>query len=205
MSVLPQPAMTPEEYLAFERSQEQKHEYWNGQIYLMSGASARHNLITANVIMTLGMQLKGRSCSVFPSDMRLLIPATGLYTYPDALVVCGKPEFADETEDLLLNPIVIIEVLSKSTENYDRGDKFRNYRSLPSFQEYLLIAQHEPRVEHFARQAQDEWVLSECSMPDGSLYLSSIDCTLHVADIYDKVTIPPRPRILREVYVPYQA
>ena len=203
MSALSQGSMTPAAYLAFERSQDEKHEYWHGQIYLMAGANARHNLVTANVVMTLGLQLKGRSCSVYPSDMRVLIPTTGLYTYPDALVVCGKALFEDATEDTLLNPTLIVEVLSKSTEHYDRGDKFRNYRTIPSLQEYLLIAQHEQRVEHYVRQPNDEWLLAETSDPAGQLDLPTVGCRLALADLYDKVTFPPRPRILREEYVGY--
>jgi Uma2 family endonuclease len=205
MSALPQPYMTPAEYLAFERNQEQKHEYWHGQVYLMAGAKARHNLITANVIAGLHLQLRGRSCSVYPSDMRVLIPATGLYTYPDALVVCGKAEFEDTEEDTLLNPTVVIEVLSKSTEQYDRGDKFRNYRTIPTLQEYLLIAQDERRVEHFVRQANTEWLLTEMSDATGAIDLPTIDCTLAMADLYDKVSMPPRPRILREQYARYSS
>lgn len=204
MSALPQPTMTPAEYLAFERGQPQKHEYWNGQLYLMAGANARHNLVTANVVITLGIQLKGRSCSVYPSDMRVLIPATGLYTYPDALIVCGKALFEDADEDTLLNPAVIVEVLSKSTEQYDRGNKFRNYRSIPSLQEYLLVAQDERRVEHYIRQNDDQWLLTESDDPAGQLLLPTVDCTLAMADLYDKVTFPQRPRILREAYAGYE-
>jgi len=203
MSALPQRYMTPQEYLKFERGQEQKHEYWNGQIYLMAGASARHHLITANVIANLHFQLKGRNCSVYPNDMRLRVPATGLYTYPDALVVCGKAEFEDAEEDVLLNPTIIVEVLSKSTEHYDRGDKFRNYRTLPSLHEYLLIAQNEQRVEHYVRQTNAEWLLSEVDDPGGTITLPAIACTLAMADLYDKVTMPPRPHLLREAYVDY--
>lgn len=204
MSALPKPIMTPAEYLAFERDQEAKHEYWNGQIYSMAGATARHNLITANVIMTLGSQLKGRSCSVYPSDMRVLIPTTGLYTYPDALVVCGKPEFEDEESDTLLNPTLVIEVLSKSSESYDRGEKFRNYRTIPALQEVLLIAQNERRVEQYVRQTDEQWLLTEITDGAGKIVLPAIDCTLSIADLYDKVILPPRPRLLREQYAPYQ-
>lgn len=203
MSALPQHHLTPQEYLDLERGQEQKHEYWNGQIYLMSGASARHNLITANVIAVLHLQLRGRSCSVYPSDMKVRIPATGLYTYPDALVVCGKAEFEDNKEDVLLNPTMIVEVLSKSTEHYDRGAKFQNYRTLPSLQEYLLIAQNEQRLEHYTRQSNTEWLLSEVTDPNSTIYMPSIGCKLAIADLYDKVTMPTQPRILREAYAEY--
>ena len=205
MSALPHPSMTPAEYLAFERSQAEKHEYWHGQIYLMAGANARHNLIVANLIAALGMALKGRPCLLYPNNLRVLIPAASLYTYPDTMVVCGAPTFEDEAEDTLLNPTLIVEVLSKSTENYDRGDKFRNYRTIPSLQEYLLIAQHERRVEHYLRQPNDEWLLAETTDPAGQLDLPTVGCRLALADLYDKVTFPPQPRILREQYVGYGA
>lgn len=204
MSALPQPTMTPAEYLAFERGQRQKHEYWNGQLYLMAAANGQHNLIVANGLALLGMQLRGRSAAVYPSDMRVLIPATGLYTYPDALIVCGKALFEDADEDTLLNPTVIVEVLSKSTEQYDRGNKFRNYRSIPSLREYLLVAQDERRVEHYIRQNDDQWLLTECAEPAGQIVLPTVDCTLPMADLYDKVAFPQRPRILREPYAGYE-
>ena len=204
MSALPQPSMTPAEYLTFERSQAEKHEYWHGQIYLMAGANARHNLIVANLIAALGMALKGRPFVVYPSNLRVLIPATGLYTYPDTIVVCGAATFEDEDEDTLLNPTLIVEVLSKSTENYDRGDKFRNYRTIPSLQEYLLIAQHEWRVEHYLRQTDDQWLLTEVMDIIGEISLPAVACTLSMADLYDKVVLPSRPRLLREQYAIYQ-
>jgi Uma2 family endonuclease len=136
--------VTPNEYLILERQAPYKSEYRDGQIVAMSGASRQHNIITANVVAELHAQLKQRSCTVLPSDMRVKVTSTGLYTYPDVVVVCGEALFDDNQQDTLLNPTLIVEVLSKSTEAYDRGDKFKHYRHLPSLAEYLLISQDKP-------------------------------------------------------------
>ena len=198
MSANPQTYVTPVEYLTGERKREFKSEYWNGEVYAMAGASERHNLITANVVIELGTQLRRRSCKIYPSDMRVKIPAMGLYTYPDVVVVCGKPQFEDEENDTLLNPTVIVEVLSKSTENYDRGRKFENYRRLESLTEYLLIAQYRPYIEHYMRQADNQWLLSETKELQDVIELPTIECKLALADVYDKVDFQSRPRVLRE-------
>jgi Uma2 family endonuclease len=198
MSALPKVYLTPQEYLALERKSNHKSEYWGGEIFAMAGASERHNLVATNVIVTLGTQLRGRNCRVYPSDMRVRVPATGLYTYPDVVVVCGKPQFEDNENDTLLNPTIIIEVLSKSTEGYDRGRKFQNYRSLDSLTEYILIAQDAYRIEQYVRQPDNQWLLSETQDPLGQVQLPTINCTLAVADVYDKVDIGPIMH-LREV------
>ncbi len=177
---------TVEEYLAFERASEEKHEYYAGEIFAMSGASRRHNLIVMNTGTTLNSQLAQRSFEVYPSDMRVKVNAIK-YTYPDVSVVCDEPRFADGEFDTLLNPIVIIEVLSDSTENYDRGKKFEHYRTLESLQEYVLIAQDEIHAEHYVRAA-GKWILTEAKTIDAIVELSSVDCTLALADIYRKVT-----------------
>lgn len=203
MSALPLSYMTDAEYLAFERASEDKHEYWDGQVYLMSGASARHNLITANVIGSFHHRLRGKSCTVYPSDMRVFILATGLYTYPDALIVCGKPKFLDSEQDTLLNPVMIVEVLSKSTESYDPGDKFRNYRSIPTLQEYILIAQTGVHVEHYLRHADGQWLLTEYTEAGDTVNLPTIEGQLTVGELNDKVDFPPRPKVLREQDVTY--
>lgn len=182
--------ISSEEYLAQERVSQTKHEYDAGEIFAMAGASASHNLITANVIASLHAQLRGRSCTVYPSDLRVRVESTGLYTYLDVLVVCGQSRFEDEREDTLLNPTLIVEVLFPSTEAYDRGAKFRNYRMIPSLQEVLLIAQDASRVEHYTRQADQRWLLTESSLPTDSLHLPSIDCILQLADIYEKLALP---------------
>ena len=177
---------TVEEYLAFERSSEEKHEYYAGEIFAMSGASREHNLIVTNTVVSLGGQLSNKPCEVYPSDMRVKINSIK-YTYPDVTVVCGEPRFANGEFDTLLNPTVIVEVLSDSTENYDRGKKFEHYRTLDSLQEYVLIAQDEIHTEHYIR-ANNKWVLTEAKSIEASVELSSINCTLSLADVYRKVT-----------------
>ena len=177
---------TSEEYLKLERKALDKSEYYQGEIFAMTGASRKHNLISGNVIRELGNQLKGRPCEVYPSDMRVRVRPTGLYTYPDVSVVCGEPLFDDSRGDTLLNPTVLIEVLSPSTEAYDRGEKFAQYRRLDSLQDYVLIAQDTVRVEHYRRRGE-LWVLSEMNDLDDELQLKSIDCTVPLREIYDKV------------------
>jgi Uma2 family endonuclease len=192
--------MTAAEYLALERAAPQKHEFFNGELFAMAGASEAHNLITLNVAEALRAGLRGRPCRVYASDMRVKIDATGLYTYPDVVAVCGERQFEDERRDTLLNPTVIFEVLSSSTEAYDRGDKFAHYRRLASLQEYVLIAQDRHRVERFTRQEPgEEWLLTEISEPDGILRLASLDCALTLAAIYDQVELPPGGVPLRTV------
>lgn len=181
-----QPHLTPEEYLALERKAITKSEYLNGHIYAMAGASREHNLITVNISSLLNVELREQPCEVYANDMRLKISSTGLYTYPDVAVVCGEPHFEDIHLDTLLNPIVLFEVLSDSTEAYDRGEKFAHYRRLESLQEYILVAQDRVRVEHYLRQGE-QWLLTELSNLDEVLHLVSIDCNLSVREIYAKV------------------
>jgi Uma2 family endonuclease len=188
MSAIPEQAWTPETYLVFERASDEKHEYLGGSIYAMAGASARHNQILGNALASLHSQLRDRPCIVYPSDMRVKVSRTGLYTYPDLSVVCGESRFEDDHEDTLLNPILIVEVLSPSTESYDRGKKFQQYRSLESLQEYLLISQDGYHVEQYVRQADDRWLLADVTDLDSALNLPSIACTLALADVYAKIT-----------------
>lgn len=189
MTSLPQPRYTPEEYLAIDRNSEQKNQYYAGEIFAMGGASERHNLIVTNLVRELSTQLKGRPCKVYPSGMRVKVSATGLYTYPDVTVVCGETRFEDEQQDTLRNPTVVIEVLSGSTEDYDRGRKFAQYRQIESLAEYVLIAQEKHHVERFRRQDNNQWLLSETSRLGDTISLDSIDCKLALAEIYDKVEI----------------
>ncbi len=177
---------TAAEYLALERRATYKSEYVGGHIIAMSGASRRHNLIAANISRELSSQLRGRPCESYVSDMRVRVSETGLYTYPDVVAVCGDIRFADEQTDTLLNPTVIVEVLSASTEAYDRGDKFAHYRRLASLHDYVLVSQDAVRVEHYVRQGE-KWVLSEASLLTDTVSLASIQCTLVLEDIYDKV------------------
>ena len=141
MSAQPTSLVSVEEYLAFERRQREKHEFFAGEIYLQAGASMAHNLITANSIGSLHQQLRASPCNVLPSDMRIRTPRRRQYMYPDATIICGAPIFDDDYHDIIINPIIIFEVLSPSTEQYDRGRKFQAYRTLPTLQEYLLISQ----------------------------------------------------------------
>jgi Uma2 family endonuclease len=187
MSAQPKQTMTVEEYLAFEESSDVKHEYYAGQVFAQAGASERHNIIVGSVLSLLYGQLRQRPCNVYPSDMRLEIQHTGLYTYPDISVVCGQAQFADTSRSTLINPIVIIEVLSPSTEGYDRGKKFQNYRTIETLQEYILVSQDIKQIEHYVRQPDDLWLLSFTSEASGITMLPSIDCTLTIADVYEKV------------------
>ena len=190
MALQTQSRLTPEDYLAIERSADCKSEYLNGELFAMGGASPEHNLIVTNTAAELRQQLKQRPCRVYANDLRVKVSPTGLYTYPDIVVACGEAKFDDKQKDTLLNPSVIIEVLSDSTEGYDRGKKFGHYRQLESLSEYVLIAQDEHHVESYLRQPDDRWLLTETSEPQGSIGLNSIDCELALAEIYDKVLTP---------------
>lgn len=189
MMSLAQPVATPAEYLALERSAREKSEYVNGRIYAMAGASRVHNLIAGNVFGELRARLRGRPCETYMSEMRVKVQQTGMYTYPDVVALCGEPRLEDAELDTLLNPSVIVEVLSPSTESYDRGEKFAHYRRLETLQEYVLVEQVRRRIEHFRREG-DHWVLTEISDAGGELTLSSLGCTLALADIYDRVEFP---------------
>ena len=180
---------TPQEYLALERKSETRNEYYNGEIFAMAGASREHNLTVANLLRDIGNQLEDRPCESYPSDMRVFIEATGLYTYPDVSMVCGEPRFQDREVDTLLNPTVIVEVLSPSTEAYDRGDKFRHYRRIDSLREFVLISQDRMMVERYTRQGKD-WVLSDMTDPDQVLKLESIGCQIPLDRIYAKIKFP---------------
>jgi Uma2 family endonuclease len=177
------PILTEAEYLAFERSADVRHEYSSGQIYAMAGATREHNLITGNVAGELRAQLKGKPCEIYSSDMRVRIARSGQYTYPDVVVVCGTPQFLDDHNDTLLNPLLIIEVLSSSTEAYDRGEKFRAYRSIDSFAEYVLIAQAKKAADHFTKK-NNIWTIQEVEQ---EIKLATIPCLLTLSEIYDRV------------------
>jgi len=178
---------TPEEYLEFERQSKVRHEYIDGELFEMAGANKNHNRISSNIIRLLGNQLIERDCSVYGSDMRVKITAAEKYTYPDVVAICGDEAFEDETEDTLLNPMLIIEVLSKSTEAYDRGGKFEFYQLIESFREYVLISQEPFRVEQFVRKNANEWTYFEFRKPNEIVKLNSINCELVLADIYHKI------------------
>jgi Uma2 family endonuclease len=178
--------ITPEQYLAAERKAAFKSEYLDGYITAMSGASRKHNRIAGNFYRKVSDQLENRPCEAFISDLRVRVNSTGLYTYPDVTVVCGEPEFLDDELDTLLNPTLIVEVLSPTTESYDRGAKFAHYRRLPSLNEYVLIDQSQVLVERYIRQG-DDWVFSALDDLDATLKLVSINCSLPLRDIYARV------------------
>ncbi|EDN67283.1 protein of unknown function DUF820 [Beggiatoa sp. PS] len=179
--------ITPENYLAKERQAKYKSEYFDGEIFAMSGASEAHNLISGNIFAELHAVFKKRPCKVYNNDMRVKVSPTSLYTYPDIIALCDKPRFDDEQKDTLLNPTVIIEVLSDSTANYDRGTKFKHYRTLDSLKEYLLMAQDKCHIEHYVRQINNQWVLSETNNLQETIDLPSIDSRLALTEVYDKV------------------
>lgn len=190
MSTQPTSYLTPAEYLAIERKSEYKSEYIDGVIVAMTGASRKHNLISFNLAGEINRQLKGRPCEGYAGDMRVRVPSTRLYTYPDVVVVCDEPQFEDDQVDTLLNPTLIVEVLSKSTEIYDRGTKFSFYRTIETLAEYLLVAQNECRVEHYIRQAEGRWLLSDYHSLDDTVALASVGCELALREVYDKVALP---------------
>jgi Uma2 family endonuclease len=176
------------EYLAMERRSETKSEFLNGRIYAMAGASRSHNVLVSNLVTRLNSALLGKPCETYPSDMRVRVSETGLYTYPDITVVCGQPEFEDGVFDTLLNPQMLVEVLSPSTADYDRGAKFEHYRSLPSVQEILLVDQERVHIVHYQRRDDGTWILSETRDLAASISLSSLSVELAIAEIYDRVS-----------------
>jgi Uma2 family endonuclease len=175
--------MTRAEFLAFERAADEKHEYIGGEVFAMAGPSLRHNRIVGNLIITLGQALRGGRCQVFPSDLRLWVPALESYTYPDVSVVCGDVLLEEGTTDVVTNPTVLIEVLSESTERHDRGDKAVAYRQIPALKDHLLVDQRREHVAHFARQAEGAWLLREV-VTGGLVRLTGVEATLDLAEIY---------------------
>ena len=187
-SAVAQTYLTPEEYLAFERKEAYKNEYINGQIVPMSGASFAHNFITANIACQLHNQLMERECQICISRMRVKTSKTGSYFYPDVVVVCGEPVPEDNIFDTLLNPTVIVEVLSPSTEIYDRGEKFEHYQQIASLKDYVLISQDKVHIEHYCRQGTG-WLRTEFQGLEAVLPLLSIDCELRLQDVYRRVEV----------------
>lgn len=177
---------TPEQYLAMERASDIKHEYIDGYVFAMAGESPNHGRIKSDVVTVLGNQLKGKTYETFTSDTKVRTPGINIFGYPDVLVVCGELIFHDQFQDVILNPKVIIEVLSPSTEAYDRGEKFASYRQLESLTDYLLIAQHKVRLEHYVRHGKF-WLLAEENDLSQSICIEAIDCTLPLKDVYARV------------------
>lgn len=179
--------LSVQEYLRLERLAETKSEYLDGQMVAMTGGTLRHNAIISHVVAELSRQLRNRFCEVYPNDLRVRIPSANLYVYPDTTVVCGEPRVEDSYADTLLNPILVIEVLSPSTASYDRGKKLRWYQSLDSLSEILLISQDVPVIEQFVRQG-DDWIFRTAEGLEAILLLPSIQAELALADVYHKVT-----------------
>jgi len=182
------------EYLAVDEAGELKHEYVNGEIFAMSGGTPEHSQIAASVIRELGSQLRGRPCVVYTSDLRVRVLATGLATYPDVTVICGPLERDPENRNTATNPVMIVEVLSDSTEDYDREEKLSHYRRIPSLREYLLVSQHERRIEHLGRNDDGSWTLRDVVAPGSSVQLPSIGCALSLDEVYRDLRMPPAAR-----------
>jgi len=187
---MPKTLLTPEQYLAIEREAEYKSEYFRGEMLAMSISDWAHNQLVVNLVAGFHNQLRSRPCDVYPSQMRVLVRATGLYTYPDVVVVCGERRFVDERRDILLNPSLLVEVLSPTTEAYDRGRKFEHYRSIESFSEYLLVASDRVHTDLHTRRPDGRWLLTSANRLEDSLDLQSIGCQLALADLYEKVDLP---------------
>lgn len=194
MSSVMKTFLTPQEYLARERKAEFKSEYYRGEMYAMAGARFEHTRIKDNTARHAGNQLDNGPCQVLTSDMRVKVDATGLYTYPDIIVVCDEPKFEDEMFDTLLNPRVLVEILSESTEKYDRGAKFGMYRQIQSLQEFVLIASDRPLVERFVRQPDNSWLLTEYRDLTQAFPFSTIPVRIALADIYRGVEFPENAR-----------
>jgi Uma2 family endonuclease len=190
MSLRPKPTLSFEEWLEGERAAlDGRSEFVDGEVFAMTGGSLAHSAIASNINREISIQLKGRPCQVYASDVKVLIRAANAGKYPDLVALCGEPELLDERRDVLLNPSLIVEVLSDTTEAYDRGDKFALYRQLPSLQEYLLVSQNRVGVELYTRGQDDRWTLTDYSALTDRVPLASIECTLALAEVYDKLEI----------------
>ncbi len=185
----PSQTYTPEEYLVLEEVAECRHEYRDGEIVPMTGGSLNHNELTGMLCALLRFALRGSGCRVFASDLRVWIPECSLYTYPDVMIIQGEPALQDGRTDTVLNPLLVLEVLSKSTRNYDRGDKFACYRTIPELREYVLVDQYAMHVEQFAKNEGDQWVLTELDGPDAVLAFSAVAVQIPLSDLYENVQI----------------
>ncbi|MBC7855874.1 MAG: Uma2 family endonuclease [Pirellulaceae bacterium] len=187
MSSVPHQHYTFAEYLARERVADYRSEYFQGEIFAMAGGSRRHAMICDNLVARMLEKLRGGPCHPYSSSLRVKVETTGLTTYPDLSIVCGEEKFDDQEKDTLLNPGLIFEVLSPSTERYDRGRKFNNYKQIPALEEYLLISQTDPRVERITRQGDIGWVLAVTLGLDAVIEFPSLGCSLSLAEIYEGV------------------
>lgn len=182
----PDTCISPEEYLAAEETSRDKHEYWFGETYMMAGTSINHNQIVNNTFKAFDRKLEGRPCRVFTSEIRLRSPKEAVYVYPDVMVICGEIEIDPRQHDTVMNPQVIVEVWSDSTRDYDRGEKFKMYRKIPSLREYVMIDQSSPYIEHYRRDGHF-WVLETIEEMEAILRLRSLDCEIDLKEIYRQV------------------
>ena len=189
MTAQPKRYTTEQEFLDFERTSTSKHEYYAGEMFAMAGGTITHNLIASNTLASLHGQVRGTRCRVINSDMRVKIIATGLQTYPDITILCGQPVFLDTSQDVILNPTIIIEVLSPSTERYDRGMKSQHYRTIETLQAYLLISQDKYHIEHYVRQENNQWLFNEAIGIEARIEIPSVNCALVLIDVYDTVNL----------------
>jgi Uma2 family endonuclease len=180
--------LSPEEYLAQEATAKAKSEYLNGVTLLMAGASLNHNYIVGNLYFILHLALRKQNYNVLMSDVRLWIAQRKVYTYPDLMVIAGLPECVEGHDDTIVNPLLLVEVLSESTKNYDRGEKFAFYRTIPTFQEYILVEQTSMHVEQYTKTLEGKWLLSDYDDPQGSIALASVPVELALAEIYERVS-----------------
>lgn len=186
------PYFTPAEYLAFERRSDVRHEYIDGQIYVMAGGSPPHNAICFNTTVAIGIQIRDTECQGYTSDQKIRTDPQDLFSYPDLTIVCGAPIFHDDHKDVILNPKVVIEVLSPTTETYDRDEKLTRYQNFKSLSDCILIAQDRPRVEHYVRQpGKRQWLFTIEIELSAVIEIASINCRLRLSDIYDRITFPP--------------
>lgn len=193
MTALPTRKLTAAEYLAIERDAPFKSEFYAGEMFAMSGASPAHNFIKDNLIVALGNALRGSGCRTLSSDQRVRVSPTGLYTYPDILILCGPGEYAAEDDHTLLNPKVVIEVLSDSTRGYDRGAKARQYKRIPSLEEYVLVEQDEPVIDRFVRLPDGGWLETTVEGVDAEFAFATVAVRVRLVDVYAGVTFPERP------------
>ncbi len=187
MAALPKTIISEKEYLEEERKSLHKSEYYIGEVSAIAGATKTHNAIVGAILGELYGFLKGKSCRVFPSDLRVHNPENSLYTYPDVIVVCGEEKYLDDEFDTLLNPTVLVEVLSPATEDYDRGTKFKLYRPIPSLKNYILVSSTEYAAEIYSRNDNNEWVLNTAQEKDSYIHISAINYNLFLSDIYAQV------------------
>ena len=185
--------LTEAAYLKIERAAEFKSEFFDGEMFAMAGGSPQHSLIATNLAREFGNRLMSSQCVPYNADLRIKVETTGLCTYPDLSVICGPLKFAEGTDDTVVNPTLLLEVLSDSTEAYDRGKKFEHYRQISTLQEYLLISQKEPRIEQFIRQPDGRWLLNESAGREASVHLPALRITLSLSEIFAKVTFVPTP------------